>query len=162
LVTRACAAGALKITAPVSERQQATAVVEKGALIIHSLPGTHSEVDCHHTGRHDWREAARAPFATQPNKSPSAGTSHSMPSAYAYPLPEDGSVIASRCVALTSTTIQTARFCCFAISAFGAALVRGFSGFGSALIFVPLASTAIGPQAAAPLLLIIDGVAAAG
>jgi hypothetical protein len=49
-----------------------------------------------------------------------------------------------------------------AASAFLAALARGFSGFGSALIFVPLASTAIGPQAAAPLLLIIDGVAAAG
>jgi len=49
-----------------------------------------------------------------------------------------------------------------AISAFAAAAARGFSGFGSALIFVPLASTAIGPQAAAPLLLIIDGVAAAG
>jgi uncharacterized protein len=49
-----------------------------------------------------------------------------------------------------------------AVSAFLAALARGFSGFGSALIFVPLASTAIGPRAAAPLLLIIDGVAAAG
>jgi uncharacterized protein len=48
------------------------------------------------------------------------------------------------------------------ISAFAAALARGFSGFGSALIFVPLASTALGPKAAAPLLLIIDGVAAAG
>jgi len=49
-----------------------------------------------------------------------------------------------------------------AISAFLAAMARGFSGFGSALIFVPLASTAIGPQAAAPLLMIIDGVAASG
>src|SRR5215470_18430363 len=49
-----------------------------------------------------------------------------------------------------------------AISAFVAALARGFSGFGSALIFIPLASSAIGPRAAAPLLLIIDGVAAAG
>jgi uncharacterized membrane protein YfcA len=49
-----------------------------------------------------------------------------------------------------------------AIAAFVAALARGFSGFGSALIFVPLASTAIGPRAAVPLLLIIDGVAAAG
>jgi uncharacterized membrane protein YfcA len=48
------------------------------------------------------------------------------------------------------------------VAAFVAALARGFSGFGSALIFVPLASTAIGPRAAAPLLLIIDGVAAAG
>jgi uncharacterized protein len=53
-------------------------------------------------------------------------------------------------------------FLLLAISAFVAALARGFSGFGSALIFVPLASTTIGPQAAAPLLLIIDGVAAAG
>jgi uncharacterized membrane protein YfcA len=48
-----------------------------------------------------------------------------------------------------------------ATSAFVAAVARGFSGFGSALIFIPLASTAIRPQAAAPLLLIIDGVAAA-
>src|SRR6267143_3222150 len=38
LVTRACAAGALKRTAPVNERQQATAVGENGVLIIHSLP----------------------------------------------------------------------------------------------------------------------------
>jgi uncharacterized protein len=49
-----------------------------------------------------------------------------------------------------------------AASAFIAALARGFSGFGGALIFVPLVSAAIGPKAAAPLLLIIDGVAAAG
>lgn len=40
-----------------------------------------------------------------------------------------------------------------------AALARGFSGFGGALIFVPLASAAVGPQAAAPILLVIDGVA---
>jgi uncharacterized protein len=49
-----------------------------------------------------------------------------------------------------------------AAAAFVAALARGFSGFGGALIFVPLASAAIGPRAAAPLLLIIDAVAAAG
>ncbi|HKD31057.1 MAG TPA: sulfite exporter TauE/SafE family protein [Xanthobacteraceae bacterium] len=48
------------------------------------------------------------------------------------------------------------------LSAFVAALARGFSGFGSALIFVPLASTAIGPQTAAPLLLLIDGMTAVG
>src|SRR5215831_14487349 len=53
-------------------------------------------------------------------------------------------------------------FILLAVSAFLAALARGFSGFGSALIFVPLASTAIGPQAAAPLLLLIDGVTAVG
>jgi uncharacterized membrane protein YfcA len=49
-----------------------------------------------------------------------------------------------------------------AVSAFAAAMARGFSGFGGALIFVPLASAMVGPRAAAPLLLIIDGVAAAG
>ena len=43
--------------------------------------------------------------------------------------------------------------------AFIAALARGFSGFGGALIFVPLASAAVGPQAAAPVLLVIDGIA---
>ena len=46
--------------------------------------------------------------------------------------------------------------------ALGAALVaglaRGFSGFGAALIFVPIASAALGPKLAVPLLLITDGV----
>lgn len=49
-----------------------------------------------------------------------------------------------------------------AASALTAGLARGFSGFGGALIFVPLASAVVGPRAAAPLLLIIDAVAAAG
>jgi hypothetical protein len=44
-------------------------------------------------------------------------------------------------------------------AAFVASLARGFSGFGGALIFVPLASAAVGPQSAAPILLLIDGVA---
>jgi len=39
-----------------------------------------------------------------------------------------------------------------------AALVRGFSGFGSALIFVPIASAAYGPTVAAPTLLVVDFV----
>lgn len=47
-------------------------------------------------------------------------------------------------------------------AAFIAGLARGFSGFGAALIFVPLASAAIGPKQAVPLLLVIDAVAAAG
>jgi uncharacterized membrane protein YfcA len=38
---------------------------------------------------------------------------------------------------------------------------RGFSGFGSALIFMPLASSMAGPRLVAALLLIIDFVAAA-
>src|SRR5258708_27158755 len=46
-------------------------------------------------------------------------------------------------------------------SAFIAGLARGFSGFGSALIFIPLASSIIGAKLASPLLLVIDFVAAA-
>lgn len=41
-------------------------------------------------------------------------------------------------------------------------LARGFSGFGGALIFIPLASTAIGPQVAVPLLLVVDGIMTLG
>ncbi len=47
-------------------------------------------------------------------------------------------------------------------SAFVAAMARGFSGFGAALIFVPLASTVVAPQVASPLLLITDAVLALG
>lgn len=39
---------------------------------------------------------------------------------------------------------------------FVASLARGFSGFGAALIFVPLVSALFGPQIAAPLLLVTD------
>jgi uncharacterized membrane protein YfcA len=46
-------------------------------------------------------------------------------------------------------------------SAFVAGLARGFSGFGSALIFIPLASSIIGAKLASPLLLVIDFIAAA-
>lgn len=45
---------------------------------------------------------------------------------------------------------------------FAASLARGFSGFGAALIFVPLASALLGPKIAVPLLLVTDGVMAAG
>jgi uncharacterized membrane protein YfcA len=41
-------------------------------------------------------------------------------------------------------------------TAFIAGLARGFSGFGSALIFMPLASSVAGAQIASPLLLLID------
>lgn len=47
------------------------------------------------------------------------------------------------------------------ITAFIAGLARGFSGFGSALIFMPLASAVIGAQVASPLLLIVEMIAAA-
>src|SRR3954469_12207416 len=45
--------------------------------------------------------------------------------------------------------------------AFVAGTARGFSGFGSALIFMPLASSMAAPRLVAALLLIIDFVAAA-
>src|ERR1043165_8722667 len=45
--------------------------------------------------------------------------------------------------------------------AFTSGTARGFSGFGSALIFMPLASSIAGPRLVAALLLIIDFVAAA-
>jgi uncharacterized membrane protein YfcA len=48
-----------------------------------------------------------------------------------------------------------------AVVAFIAATARGFSGFGSALIFMPLASSIAGPRLVAPLLLVIDFIAMA-
>ena len=47
------------------------------------------------------------------------------------------------------------------LTAFAAGLSRGFSGFGAALIFVPVASRLVGPQLAAAILLITDAVMAA-
>src|SRR5919198_1377070 len=44
--------------------------------------------------------------------------------------------------------------------AFVSGTARGFSGFGSALIFMPLASSIAAPRLVAALLLIIDFVAA--
>lgn len=43
-----------------------------------------------------------------------------------------------------------------------AGLARGFSGFGGALIFMPVASALVTPAVAAPVLLIADNVLAAG
>lgn len=44
--------------------------------------------------------------------------------------------------------------------AFVSGTARGFSGFGSALIFMPLASSVAAPRLVAALLLIIDFIAA--
>lgn len=44
------------------------------------------------------------------------------------------------------------------LTALVAGVTRGFSGFGGALIFVPLVSAAFGPKIAAPTLLVIDTV----
>jgi uncharacterized protein len=47
------------------------------------------------------------------------------------------------------------------VIAFIAATARGFSGFGAALIFMPLASSVAGPRLVAALLLVIDFISAA-
>jgi uncharacterized protein len=52
----------------------------------------------------------------------------------------------------------TLTFALLALSAFAAGLARGFSGFGAALIFIPIASALTSPAFAAPLLLVIDVV----
>jgi uncharacterized protein len=59
----------------------------------------------------------------------------------------------------TDVSINTAIAIC--AIAFVSATARGFSGFGSALIFMPLASSMAAPRLVATLLLIIDFVAAA-
>lgn len=41
-----------------------------------------------------------------------------------------------------------------------AGLARGFSGFGAALIFIPLASLLLGPRVAVPLLMLVDNLTA--
>ncbi|MBB4281375.1 putative membrane protein YfcA [Agrobacterium tumefaciens] len=50
----------------------------------------------------------------------------------------------------------------FAGAAFLAGLARGFSGFGAALIFIPLASAIVGPRVASAVLLVVDGVLTLG
>ena len=59
----------------------------------------------------------------------------------------------------TDVSINTAIAIC--AIAFVSGTARGFSGFGSALIFMPLASSLVAPRLAAALLLIIDFIAAA-
>ncbi|ANP88654.1 sulfite exporter TauE/SafE family protein [Rhizobium leguminosarum] len=46
--------------------------------------------------------------------------------------------------------------------AFIAGLARGFSGFGAALIFIPLGGAIVGPKLISPILLVIDGIATLG
>ena len=48
------------------------------------------------------------------------------------------------------------------VTALVAGCARGFSGFGGALIFVPVASSVVGPKLAVPLLLIVDLVLTPG
>ena len=64
-------------------------------------------------------------------------------------------------VGLIPTGISLAAAIAICAIAFVSGTARGFSGFGSALIFMPLASSMAGPRLVAALLLIIDFVAAA-
>ena len=54
--------------------------------------------------------------------------------------------------------LHSARFLAALAIAVIAGLVRGFSGFGSALIYMPLISALYGPKVAAPTLLLIDTI----
>jgi uncharacterized membrane protein YfcA len=63
--------------------------------------------------------------------------------------------------ALIPADLSTSVAIAIAAIAFVSATARGFSGFGSALIFMPLASSIAAPKLVAALLLVIDLVAAA-
>src|SRR5690242_1521846 len=63
---------------------------------------------------------------------------------------------------LLPSDLSTPRLAFLLASAFVAATARGFSGFGAALIFLPLAATVVDPKIASPLLLITDAVLALG
>jgi uncharacterized membrane protein YfcA len=62
---------------------------------------------------------------------------------------------------LIPTDVSTGAAIAIAVIAFISGLARGFSGFGSALIFMPLASSMASPRLVAAVLLIIDFIAAA-
>jgi len=51
------------------------------------------------------------------------------------------------------------RFLWLSAAALLAGLVRGFSGFGAAMVFIPLARVVVRPEVAVPLLLIADNLA---
>ena len=60
-----------------------------------------------------------------------------------------------------SSTQSTSVLAMLALTALAAGLSRGFSGFGAALIFIPVAARLVGPQLASATLPIIDVVLAA-
>ena len=62
---------------------------------------------------------------------------------------------------LMPSEVSAAAAVAICVFAFIAGTSRGFSGFGAALIFMPLASSVASPRFVAALLLIIDFVAAA-
>jgi len=67
---------------------------------------------------------------------------------------------ASSLLSQLADTAAEPRFAAAIAVATLAGLVRGFSGFGSALIYMPLISAIYGPRLAAPTLLLIDSICA--
>jgi uncharacterized membrane protein YfcA len=63
---------------------------------------------------------------------------------------------------LPLSDFNTPTFAILVSTAFVAGMARGFSGFGGALIFIPIASAVIGPKTAVPLILLMDGVLSLG
>jgi hypothetical protein len=61
-------------------------------------------------------------------------------------------------LAALSALLYDDHFLAAVVIAAVAGLVRGFSGFGSALIYMPLISAVYGPRVAAPTLLLIDTI----
>jgi uncharacterized membrane protein YfcA len=78
----------------------------------------------------------------------------------AWPRQSTEATLMSAALGLNSYPASTLVF--IAAAAALAGLARGLTGFGAALIFIPLASTVTGPKLAAPLLLVVDYVMAAG
>lgn len=58
--------------------------------------------------------------------------------------------------------VDAATLATLVLAALVAGTSRGFSGFGAALIFIPIASAAVGPKVAAPLLLVVDSILSLG
>ena len=70
-----------------------------------------------------------------------------------HPRPED-----TPCRPRSPTSFHDPLFWIGAGAAFAASLVRGFSGFGAGMIFVPVAAACFGPRVAAAVLLIVDSL----
>jgi uncharacterized membrane protein YfcA len=54
--------------------------------------------------------------------------------------------------------VSEPRFWIAALAAFAAAAIRGFSGFGAGLVFMPVAAACFGPKIAAGILFVIDTI----
>ena len=72
--------------------------------------------------------------------------------------PDFSPMTTAQILAVFAATVADPRFPAAVGIAAVAGLVRGFTGFGSALIYMPLVSAVYSPQVAAATLLLIDGI----